>query len=85
MYKIHLLPATFGDSILIEYGSDEPHYILIDGGPYYVFDDIMKAIRDIAPGMKKLELVVATRRSLLERGAVRIDTTANGPPRNGSA
>lgn len=61
MYNIHLLPASFGDSILIEYGTEkEKHYILIDGGPYYAFNDIMEAIRRIAPEMKVLDLLIAT-------------------------
>src|SRR5688500_500725 len=61
MYTIHLLPAAFGDSILIEYGrKDEPHYILIDGGPYYNFANILAAIREIAPRLTTLELLVIT-------------------------
>lgn len=61
MYNIHLLPATFGDSILIEYGSrQEKHYILIDGGPYYVFEELWAAIQHVAPGIKELELLVIT-------------------------
>lgn len=60
MYKVHLLPASFGDSILIEYGNEQLHYILIDGGPYYMFGEIMQAIKKIAPGLKELELLVVT-------------------------
>lgn len=61
MYNIHLLPATFGDSILIEYGNNgDEHYILIDGGPYYVFQDIFSAIKKIAPRLRELELLVVT-------------------------
>lgn len=61
MYNIHLLPAAFGDSILIEYGSEqEQHYILIDGGPYYNFEKVLRAIKAIAPGMTRLELLIIT-------------------------
>lgn len=60
MYKIHLLPAGFGDSILVEYGKDEPHYILIDGGPYHVYPELIKAIKRVAPAMKEIELLVVT-------------------------
>jgi beta-lactamase superfamily II metal-dependent hydrolase len=61
MYNIHLLPAAFGDSILIEYGEPgREHYILIDGGPYYVFQDILSAIKKIAPRLTELELLVVT-------------------------
>lgn len=61
MYKIHLLPALFGDSILIEYGAAKsPRYILIDGGPYYGVKGLMSALKEIAPGLKQLELLVIT-------------------------
>ena len=61
MYNVHLLPATFGDSILIEYGTKrDPKYILIDGGPYYVFDELCAAMKQVAPNIRELELLVAT-------------------------
>lgn len=61
MYNIHLLPASFGDSILIEYGNEKKlHYILIDGGPFYAFTDIVKSIRKIAPKLDTLELLIVS-------------------------
>jgi len=61
MYKIHLLPAGFGDSILIEYGQDDcPKFILIDGSVYYNFSVLMEAIKKVAPQLKRLELLVVT-------------------------
>lgn len=61
MYNIHLLPASFGDSILIEYGRpDEPHYILIDGGPYFAFPEVMVHLKKVAPRLQRLELLVVT-------------------------
>ena len=61
MYNIHMLPGSYGDSLLIEYGKKkDPKYILIDGGAYYAFPDVIKSIRKIAPKMKTLELVVVT-------------------------
>lgn len=61
MYKVHLLPALFGDSILIEYGKKaKPSYILIDGGPYYGFKDMYAALRKVAPKMTELELLIIT-------------------------
>ena len=61
MYNIHLLPASFGDSILIEYGkANDPHYILIDGGPYFVYDEIMDALKEVAPELKTIDLLVVT-------------------------
>ena len=60
MYNIHLLPAAYGDAILVEYGSSSPKYILIDGGPYYNFEDLAAGIKRVAPKMKTLELLVIT-------------------------
>ncbi|HOZ51742.1 MAG TPA: hypothetical protein PLU17_07795 [Chitinophagaceae bacterium] len=60
MYNIHLLPASFGDSILIEYGNLSKKYILIDGGPYFNFEILIKSIKKIAPNLKELELLVIT-------------------------
>ena len=61
MYNIHLLPASFGDSILIEYGDPEtPHYILIDGGPFFAFENIDKVLRTQYPKLKKIELLVVS-------------------------
>mgnify|MGYP001767587172 CR=1 FL=1 len=40
MYNVLMLPDTYGDAILVEYGTaDRPHYILIDGGPYSDYKD----------------------------------------------
>jgi beta-lactamase superfamily II metal-dependent hydrolase len=60
MYKIHLLPASFGDSILIEYGEKIKKYILIDGGPYFNFETLVKSLKRVAPDLTVLELLVIT-------------------------
>ncbi len=60
MYTIHMLPASFGDAILVEYGLDSPHYILIDGGPYFAFAGMYSALAKVAPDLKKIELLVIT-------------------------
>ncbi|MGK2860904.1 MAG: hypothetical protein ACSLE0_03165, partial [Chitinophagaceae bacterium] len=60
MFNIHLLPASFGDAILIEYGKEEPHYILIDGGPYFAIESVLKGIQRVAPNLIKLDLLVIT-------------------------
>jgi hypothetical protein len=40
MLRVEMLPAGHGDALLVEYGSpDNPHRILIDGGPYFTYDD----------------------------------------------
>ena len=61
MYNIHLLPGSFGDAILIEYGQIEnPKYILIDGGPFFAFDEIDKVLKEDYPELKSIELLVVT-------------------------
>lgn len=61
MLNVHLLPASYGDSIFIEYGTARSKkYILIDGGPYYAYDEILSAINRIAPDLERLELLVVT-------------------------
>ncbi len=61
MYRIHLLPAGFGDSILIEYGLEgEQKYILIDGGPYYNYPVLSSALKRICPDLRSLELLIVT-------------------------
>lgn len=60
MYNVHLLPAAYGDSILIEYGKTESQYVLIDGGVYYNFEELVQAIKQVAPELKRLELLVIT-------------------------
>jgi beta-lactamase superfamily II metal-dependent hydrolase len=61
MYNIHMLPASFGDAILIEYGPEgKPSYILIDGGPYFNFAEMIKGLKRVAPKLTKLELLVIT-------------------------
>jgi beta-lactamase superfamily II metal-dependent hydrolase len=56
-----MLPASFGDSLVIEYGKDDDHkYIFIDGGPYYQFDEIVTVLKDKLPEMKEIELLVIT-------------------------
>lgn len=60
MYNIHLLPGSFGDSILIEYGHGEKKYILIDGGPYFNFETLIGSLKKVAPNLNTLELLVIT-------------------------
>lgn len=60
MYNIHLLPAAYGDSILVEYGEAAPKYILIDGGPFYNDKELAPGLKRAAPHLKELELLVIT-------------------------
>ena len=45
MFKLHVIQAQFGDSLLLEYGngSSKPKFILIDGGPSRNYDDALRS------------------------------------------
>lgn len=61
MFNIHLLPAGYGDSLLIEYGNRKTEsYLLIDGGIHYAYEDVMAAIKEVAPNLKTIDLFVVT-------------------------
>jgi beta-lactamase superfamily II metal-dependent hydrolase len=61
MYNIQLLPASFGDSLLISYGSaNKPTYILIDGGPVNNYEEFNRALKEVAPDMEEIELLIIT-------------------------
>lgn len=41
--KFHVLQARYGDCLILEYGTkSKPKFMLIDGGPAYVFDNYLK-------------------------------------------
>ncbi|WP_288882989.1 ComEC/Rec2 family competence protein [Pedobacter panaciterrae] len=42
MFKLHVIQAKFGDSLLLEFGNKEPLFILIDGGPANVYNDSLR-------------------------------------------
>jgi hypothetical protein len=69
MYRIEMLPAAHGDSLLIAYGEPAaPHHVLIDGGPLYAYRDkkfterttLSKRIRQLLDAGGSLELMVIT-------------------------
>jgi beta-lactamase superfamily II metal-dependent hydrolase len=72
MFRIEMLPAGHGDSLLILYGNpDAPHYVLIDGGPYYFYANKKKKeigkrqtlanrLGELARSEVELELMVVT-------------------------
>ena len=72
MFRIEMLPAGHGDSLLISYGEpDAPHYILVDGGPYYFYANKSKKelgkrlmlrhrLGELARSDAELELMVVT-------------------------
>lgn len=42
LFKLHALKAKNGDCLVLEFGKTQPKYILIDGGPYGVFENSIK-------------------------------------------
>jgi beta-lactamase superfamily II metal-dependent hydrolase len=61
MFKIEMLPAGYGDSILVEYGKkNDRHRILIDAGPYFAFDELAKRFKALIKEKPTLELFVIT-------------------------
>lgn len=59
-FRIELLQARHGDCIWIEYGRDEVHRILIDGGPVDTFACIQKRLAKTPAGDQAFELIVLT-------------------------
>ena len=58
VFRISMLPANHGDCLWIEYGSEnDPHRVLIDGGPEWAFPHIQAEIPD---GGCKFDLLVIT-------------------------
>lgn len=59
MFKLHAVQAQFGDSLVLEFGTDaSPRYVLIDGGPPDNFAlSLDDALQEIVT-TKKLDLVV---------------------------
>jgi hypothetical protein len=60
MFKLHVIQAQFGDSLLLEFGTpNSARYILIDGGPPGNYAADLKAALGEVPGVGgKLDLVV---------------------------
>jgi hypothetical protein len=56
--SVELLPARNGDCIWIEYGRDDVHRILIDGGPVDTFEPIQTRLSKTPAGDQAFELIV---------------------------
>lgn len=60
-FRIEMLPATYGDCLWIEYGSDDDtHRVLIDGGPVGTYESIARRIDKMPQGERVFELIVLT-------------------------
>jgi beta-lactamase superfamily II metal-dependent hydrolase len=60
MYRVHLLPAEYGDAILIEYGDDDVKRILIDAGTPGSYEAVRKKIESLPKQQRVFELLVVT-------------------------
>lgn len=63
MYRIHMLPAHFGDSLLLEYGPDgdaKPKRILIDAGTEQSYAAVKQKLESIPKDQRVFELLVVT-------------------------
>jgi len=88
MFRIEMLPAGHGDSLLVTYGQpDNPRYVLIDGGPYYAYRNekfverktLVNRLQKLVDAGNPLELLVITHVDADHiEGAVKL--LANKPP-----
>jgi hypothetical protein len=69
MFRIEMLPAGYGDGLLLAYGDPgHLHYVLIDGGPYYAYRNkrfvkrktLSNRMRRLLDEDGQLELLVTT-------------------------
>ncbi|MGN6417077.1 MAG: hypothetical protein ACTHMC_06285 [Pseudobacter sp.] len=62
MFILHLIQAEFGDSLLIQYGSEQsPKYFLIDGGPKHVYNNFLRGeLESIVGEGGELEVVAVS-------------------------
>jgi beta-lactamase superfamily II metal-dependent hydrolase len=69
MLSIEMLPVEHGDSLLVTYGDPAaPHHVLIDGGPYFIYQDgtfverkaLLQRVERLATAGGQLELLVVT-------------------------
>ena len=45
---VEMLPARHGDAILLSWGTDRRHWMLIDGGPAGAYDEVTARLADVA-------------------------------------
>jgi hypothetical protein len=77
MFRVVMLPANQGDCIWLEYGdADDPHRVMIDGGPTYARPEILERLPE---GPVHFELVVITHIDADHIGGV-LEFLTNLPP-----
>jgi len=61
VFTVEMLPARFGDALLVEYGSQtHPHRILIDGGTAPTIDALVSRLERIPSDERNFELLMVT-------------------------
>ncbi|MBT3045526.1 MAG: MBL fold metallo-hydrolase [Candidatus Thiodiazotropha sp.] len=61
MFRLEILPARYGDCILLEYGSDPVRRMLIDGGAPGVYKRALKPrLQELSDSEREFELLVVT-------------------------
>ena len=62
MFTLHVIQAEFGDSLLIQYGTEQsPKYFLIDGGPKHVYNNFLRGeLESIVGEGGELEVVAVS-------------------------
>jgi len=61
MFRIEMLPAGHGDSLLVEYGdAAAPYRVLIDAGPFYAYKSVEQRISALASSGQTFQLFVIT-------------------------
>lgn len=60
MLNLHIVQARYGDSLILQYGTaSAPRYLLIDGGPKYVYErHLRRVLGGIGEANAKLDLVI---------------------------
>jgi hypothetical protein len=60
MFKLHVVQAEFGDSLILEYGTSRaPRFILIDGGPPFTFtQSLHRALKTVIAAPRTLDVVM---------------------------
>jgi beta-lactamase superfamily II metal-dependent hydrolase len=61
MFKIRMLPADYGDSLWVEYGSEsKPTRILIDAGTLDAYDGVRRSIEESLPRKRRFDVFLVS-------------------------
>ena len=61
MFRLHVIQARWGDSLLLEYGEDILRYILIDGGPESAYPrHLREKLTKIRDNRRVIDLAILT-------------------------